>query len=68
MKPDIKSIFYHNISKKRCNVIHRDSNFYIDSTPIPTVIFTMDITPSQVRIFTLERFDKEFSPEFTQSK
>lgn len=66
MKADIKSIFYHNISKKRCTVITRNSNFYIDSMAVPTVIFCMDITPDQVRIFPLERFDKEFSPEFTQ--
>jgi len=26
----------------------------------------MDITPEQIRVFPKERFDKEFTPEFTQ--
>ena len=66
MKADIKSIFYHNISKKRCNVLFRNATFWIDSISVPCAIFVMDSTPDQTRIFPLERFDKEFSPEFTQ--
>jgi hypothetical protein len=62
----VKSTFYHNVSKRRCNVHNRNANFYIDNVAIPSVIFSMENTPNDTRIFSLERFDKEFSPEFVQ--
>ena len=66
MKADIKSVFFHNKSKRRCNVIYRSSVFFIDSVKVPSVIFAMESKPSDIIVFPLERFDKEFSPEFTQ--
>jgi hypothetical protein len=66
MKADIKSIFYHNYSKRRCNVIYRSSDFFIDSIKVPSVIFAMESKPNEIIVFPLDRFDKEFSHEFTQ--
>lgn len=63
-KTDIKSIFLHKISKRRCNVKNLKAIFYVGKIEIPSVVFIMDSTPNQERIYDAETFHNQFEPEF----
>jgi hypothetical protein len=64
MKEEIESIYYHKVTKIRCQLIHRNAAFYLGDIEISSAIFYMSNTPSQIRILPQSQFDKTFFPEF----
>ena len=63
-KTDIKSIFLHKASKRRCNVKNLKAIFYVGKIEIPSVIFSMDSSPEIERVYEAEHFHENFEPEF----